>query len=317
MIVLYINNEHCTSVEQLKGYFSEDLTPESDTYADLLDYGRHGDIVDWLLEQGEQELSSKVASISADLCDSAFYAEMKGIITGVVSDTHLLKPSFDQCFSCDISIPSKSRKEVVVLLSITPKTFVNENYEIKVSCGWGTKARMFNPSLHEGNTNHKESVSFHSRTNKEIGKIVVSIENEQVFEESIQIPKTTVEPSVQSSSGTPRDELVSFLKESNAPQFISDIVSWAERASQIKEAKKSLIECDNIKASNPKSPKTPEYIRTVGGLIPKEEWIRRREQERLSIEESQRKIEDSIRLQKEEEEREAMRELWRKKHGKL
>ena len=42
-IILYINNEHCTSVGQLKDYFSMNLTPENDIYADLLDYGRHGD----------------------------------------------------------------------------------------------------------------------------------------------------------------------------------------------------------------------------------------------------------------------------------
>ena len=45
---LYINYEHCTSLEQLKGYFNESLTPDSATYADLLDYGKHGDIAVFL-----------------------------------------------------------------------------------------------------------------------------------------------------------------------------------------------------------------------------------------------------------------------------
>ena len=58
MTILYINNEHCTSVAQLKGYFSEDLTPESDTYYDLLDYGRSGDIAVWLREMDEPELAA-------------------------------------------------------------------------------------------------------------------------------------------------------------------------------------------------------------------------------------------------------------------
>ena len=39
-MILYINNEHCTSLEQLKGCFREDLTPDSNIYADLQDYGR-------------------------------------------------------------------------------------------------------------------------------------------------------------------------------------------------------------------------------------------------------------------------------------
>ncbi len=79
-IILYINNEHCTSVGQLKDYFSMNLTPENDIYADLLDYGRYGDIAAWLLEQNEQGLSSEVASISTDLSDSAFYAEFEELI---------------------------------------------------------------------------------------------------------------------------------------------------------------------------------------------------------------------------------------------
>ena len=148
---------------------------------------------------------------------------------------------------------------------------------------------------------------------KSVSPIVLSIEDEQVFEESIQFPKTTVEHSVQSSSRTQRDEIVSFLNESDAPKFISDVALWVERA--IQEAKKSLTESDNIKSSKPKLPKEPEYIRTAGGLIPKEEWLRRREQERLARDESERKKEETLRQKEEEEEREAMIERWRRKHG--
>ena len=70
-----------------------------------------------------------------------------------------------------------------------------------------------------------------------------------------------------------------------------------------------------IKSSKPKLPKEPVHIRTLGGLIPKEEWLRRREQERLARDESERKKEETLRQKEEEEEREAMIERWRRKHG--
>lgn len=75
-MVLYINNEHCSSVDQIKRYFTEDLTPDSEIYADLQDYGRHGDIAVWLREMDEPELANKVESISSDLSDSEFFKEL-------------------------------------------------------------------------------------------------------------------------------------------------------------------------------------------------------------------------------------------------
>ena len=79
MTQLYINDKHCLSVEQLKGYFTEDLTADSVIYYDILDYGRYGDISQWLQELGEDELSAKVASIDNTLSDSEYFIELKKI----------------------------------------------------------------------------------------------------------------------------------------------------------------------------------------------------------------------------------------------
>ena len=309
---LYINNELCHDLTQLQDYVRS-LSYGSEIYSDILEYALCGDLSAWLHEHGYEEIAQNVDSIDKTMGDTDFVNKLTNILLGKALP--IKKPKYCNCFSCNISVPFKSSKEVVVLLSITPKMCVNENFEIKVSCGWCTKARVFNPSQYEENTVNNETITLHRRTDKEIGKIVVSIEDEQVFEESIQFPKTTVEHSVQSSSRTPRDEIVSFLNVSDAPKNISDLVRWVERASQIMEAKKSLTESDNIKSSKPKLPKEPEYIRTAGGLIPKEEWLRRREQERLARDESERKKEETLRQKEEEEEREAMIERWRRKHG--
>lgn len=181
MTVLYINYEHCTSLVQLKGYFSENLTPESDIYADLLDKGRHGDIAIWLDEQGELELSSKVSAISAELSDSAFFAQLKGIVTGeIVPDTESLKPAFDRCFSfeglkCDVQ-----DKDAKVRVSLKVLLCVNEEYELRVSSDWGMRAMMVNPYSHTEGKSASFEFTFYKRPGKNIGEITVLADGKEL-----------------------------------------------------------------------------------------------------------------------------------------
>ena len=53
MLTLYINDEHCSSVEQLRGYFNKEIKYGSPMFMDLVDYGRAGELAQWLIEQGE------------------------------------------------------------------------------------------------------------------------------------------------------------------------------------------------------------------------------------------------------------------------
>ena len=58
MTKLYINGEHCLTLEQLKSYFSQqDLTAKSDTYNDLLEAGKYGDLEQWLQEHNLDRVS--------------------------------------------------------------------------------------------------------------------------------------------------------------------------------------------------------------------------------------------------------------------
>lgn len=68
---IYINNQHCLSLQQLKEHF-DNLSDDSDTYLDLLDYARHGDLADWLEDHNEKELSNTVLSIDNSLGDSDY-----------------------------------------------------------------------------------------------------------------------------------------------------------------------------------------------------------------------------------------------------
>ena len=183
MLVLYIDNEHCLSLEQLKGYFSESLTPDSDIYADLLDYGRHGDIAVWLRDVvGEPELSSKVESIPSGLSDSAFYAELKGVITGNLnSDYAPLKPAFDKCFSIEDIRCEVTDKAANVSVCLKVKLCMNEEFELRVSCNWGTRGIMINPYSHPEGKTASFDFSLYKRPGKDIGEIMILADGKKLY----------------------------------------------------------------------------------------------------------------------------------------
>ena len=148
-MILYINEEHCSSLEQLKGYFTEDLTAESPIYYDLLDYGRSGDISEWLKEMEEDEMSAKVALIDSDLSDSKYFVELKSILTGATSTTphESLKPPFEKCFKLEgYEEEPNGSTEMIVTMKFKVLMTVNERYELKITSSWGTRGQQINPS---------------------------------------------------------------------------------------------------------------------------------------------------------------------------
>ena len=173
-IILYINNEHCTSVGQLKDYFSMNLTPENDIYVDLLDYGRHGDISKWLREKDEADIASSVDAIDTSLSDSAFYAKLKAAITGIDDNTNPLKPAFVKCFcfedlKCDVR---DNEAKVTVFLKVM--MCVNEDYELSVSSNWGTRAEWVNPYNYPEGKTASFTFTLRKRPGKDVGEITVN-----------------------------------------------------------------------------------------------------------------------------------------------
>ena len=172
---IYINGEFCSSLEQLKWYFSENLTPESDIYLDLLDYGRHGDITVWLRERNETELSSKVEAISEDLSDSDFYAQLKEAITGIMNHDSL-RPTFDRCFSFEGLKCDMKDNEAKVLVSLKVLMCVNEKYELSVSSNWGTRGVIINPNNYPEGKTACFDFTLHKRPGKDVGEITVKVD---------------------------------------------------------------------------------------------------------------------------------------------
>lgn len=180
-MILYINNEHCSSVEQLKGYFTEDLTPGSDIYADLQDYGRHDDIAKWLREMGEPEMADRVESIPKNLSDSVFYTQLKAAITGSeLKDAELLKPSFDKCFAFEGTKCVLWEKEAKITISLKVLMCVNEEYELSVSSNWGTRALMINPYKYTEGKPATIDFTLRKRPGKDIGETTVMVDGKEI-----------------------------------------------------------------------------------------------------------------------------------------
>lgn len=171
-MILYINNEHCSSIEQLKGYFKEDPSPYSDIFADLLDYGRYGDIAVWLREMGEPELAFKIESISDNLPNSKYYSQLKLVITGnEVQDLDLIKPPFGRCFTLEDVVSYVKDNKAKVSIKLKVLKHINEEYELCVSCNWGIQKEKINPY----NYTEGETIDCDYTLDKSAGKVIKEI----------------------------------------------------------------------------------------------------------------------------------------------
>ncbi len=176
--ILYINDEHCTSIEQLKSYFSQ--LEVGSVFEDMLDYGRHGDITAWLREVGESALAERIESIGNSHGDRDFVNAMSEILLGNGLNERLVKKPYKECFSIEGASINIGNEKSVISLSIKVFSGVNESYEIKILTNWGTKAKLFNPSEYDENRIHTIEYEFHKRPGKEFGEFHFSIEKEEV-----------------------------------------------------------------------------------------------------------------------------------------
>ena len=211
---LYINNELCRDLSQLQDQI-RNLSYGSETFSDILEYAMCGDMSVWLREHGHEELGDKIESIDQAIGDTEFLALLTNILLGEA--TSLKKTNYLSCFFCDINVFQKNYKEIEVQLSVTPTAFVNENYEIKVSCGWGTKARVFNPSQYEVRTIKKETIAFHKHIEKELA----------TNSGDIRSPQSNV------VSGT--RQIHEILEMIDSPRLIANIISQIGRLKQADE----------------------------------------------------------------------------------
>lgn len=176
--ILYINDEHCTSIEQLKSYFSQ--LEVGSVFEDMLDYGRHGDITSWLQEKGYSEYAEGMKAIDSGLGDADFIKAMSKVLSGEESVAIKKKP-YKECFSIEEVLIERKGDKAKVILSIMVHKGVNESYEIKVSSNWGTKGELFNPSEQEENRLVKKTIEYNRRAEKgKFGEVSVEVEGEKI-----------------------------------------------------------------------------------------------------------------------------------------
>lgn len=144
--MIIIDHSYCTSIEQLKGFFSMSLDANSDIYYDLLDYGRNQDISKWLRENGEDELAVNLDAIDDNLPDSEFFAKMSRVILGEEVQTPA-KPDFSLCLTIEGVQYEETDTGMNISVSLRILETVNENYELMIETEWGTyieKVNTFN-----------------------------------------------------------------------------------------------------------------------------------------------------------------------------
>lgn len=192
MTILYIDNEHCSSLEQLKGYFKIGANCDNPIVTDLLDYGRAGDISDWLREKGESELAKAVDNLNDNLGDSEYFSQLTAIITGEKVATE--KPEFQKCFYVENVTTEREDNEITVFVQLKILSSVNESYELTVRTNWGTKGNIVNPfNFDEGSTANLK-FKFRKRSNSVINKITLFVDEKEAYcKEGILLGQDKVE----------------------------------------------------------------------------------------------------------------------------
>ena len=191
-MALNINNEYCTSFEQLRSYFI--TLPEfgSNLYWDLIESGRDQAISQWLHDNiGNVDMAHQLESIDDDLGDTDYLKEMRRIILGekVLEDdsVQVVKPSFLSCFSLENIELEQTNEMNTVLISLKVLTpMVNENFELRLETGWGIQSWSINPFNSKVDEVLTHDFGFCKLFDQEFDCIRLYADNELLSEVSVQ-----------------------------------------------------------------------------------------------------------------------------------
>ena len=177
-IILYINEEHCTSVEQLRSYFEETI---DSIFYDIIDYARSGDMSSWLREKGESDLADKVDSIDENLGDSEYFSRLSALMTGkeTASDS-FEKPDFSKCFQVEEARLEESSGGMKVQVRLKVLSSVNETYELAVRTSWGIKGDEVNPFQEEKGGILTKSFIFRKRPSLDFKDVVLLADGKEL-----------------------------------------------------------------------------------------------------------------------------------------
>ena len=181
MTILYINQEHCTSMEQLRSYFNDPLSYDSPIFYDLLDYARSGDMSRWLREKGNPDLAYKVDGIDENLGDSEYYSRLSSLMTGKENACDAFeKPDFSNCFQVEEVHQEKISDSMEIQVRLMVLSSVNESYEFSVRTSWGQKGDTINPYHEEKDRILTKSYFFRKRPNIDFKIVAFLVDGEEL-----------------------------------------------------------------------------------------------------------------------------------------
>lgn len=197
MVILYINDEHCSSVEQLKGFLNNEIKYGSPLFMDLVDYGRAGELAQWLIEQGETELAKDVDSINQTIGDSEYVSLLASAILGEkkFGELHndIIKPHFSDCFNIEDVHAERSEEKTSIIVVLKAKMIVNETFEFGIQTIWGRRAV---------NINSKDSVvgeilslkfTYRNRPNSSLKEVLVMANDNILRQENFNSSSSAIE----------------------------------------------------------------------------------------------------------------------------
>ena len=313
---LYIDNQLCSSLADLKQHFLE-LSSGSNTYLDLLDYSRHGDLIDWLKEENENELADRLHFIDQSLGDSEYMTQVLKVF--ITSDDRVRvfdKPDFSSCVNFQVSNKTLTHNSLMVEISLEIMLAVNECYEVVVKTEWGNKGFTFNPSKYEESSIRKFSYTFYKRTGIEIERLIIFVDDDIILDEPIEmLMKTNSSQQLETLEGEP----TSKEKMTAAIQHIASTLIGVIQESEImrKETANNSIQQPILFHSNQETkPLSQPTVKKYSWQTPG--YYAVIEKDRKEREEWERCIRERQQTKEQEEQAEADRlslEKWKRRHG--
>ena len=275
--MLYINDEFCKNLDQLKGYFNNCLS-DNDIYTDLLESARNGSLSQFLRDLGEAELADNVDAIDQKLSDSKYMRRISQIIVNNV--IYVNKRPYNLCFDIDKILCSHDHKDIIIAVELSILDFVNEDYVICIDSNYGKKELHINTYDLANNSHKTEEIRF-PKDNKDldfIGKINVDRKPIRSITHSLKGATHPAKNTKSISSNIPmigdnesqsaKDELLiyNWLEDEYKKLDVRGFVSEETRSTLRRAAHDALYRITNVKREI-EIPIT--YVRKYKGSYPK------------------------------------------------
>lgn len=195
MIILYINDEHCSCVEQLKEFFNNGVEYGSPLFMDLVDYGRAGELAQWLMEQGETELAKAVDSINENIGDGEYISLLSSIFRGEKSSISesqkgIIMPNYLDFFEIRNVDIERDKDITSIIVTLKIKKVINETFELGIRTIWGTRAVNINSYDKNVGETFNLVFNYRNRQNSIINDAVIMLNKNElkqiIFDEIIQ-----------------------------------------------------------------------------------------------------------------------------------